>query len=76
MAFRIKLKGYSKFVAAIAGFVAVIGVAALDGEITDSEAAVILSAAITAGAVFRAPNKTVEEIQKALDEYAAKKGGE
>lgn len=70
--FAIKLGKYNKFVMAIVGFVAVVGVVSFDGEITDAEAAAIVSAGITAGGVFGVRNRTLDEIQAKADEYAAK----
>lgn len=74
--FTLKLGKYNKFISAIVGLVAIVGVATFDGDLTDSEAAVILSAAITAGGVLGVRNKYSEEVQRILDEYAASKADE
>lgn len=68
--FAFKLGRYRKFILAIVGFVSVVGVAAFDGEISDAEAAAIVSASITAGGVFGVRNRTLDEIQAKADEYA------
>lgn len=70
--FTIKLGKYNKFIMAIAGFVAVVGFTTFDGEVSDAEAAAIVSAAITAGGVFGVRNRTLDEIQAKADKYAAK----
>lgn len=48
---------YAKFVAAFVGFVAVLGQVSADGNIDSAEAGVLVTAAITAGAVFGFKNK-------------------
>lgn len=70
--FAFKLGRYNKFLMAIVGFVAVVGVCTFDGEVSDAEAAAIVSAAITAGGVFGVRNRTLDEIQDKADEYASK----
>lgn len=67
--FVLKIGKYNKFVMALVGFAAVIGVTAFDGAITDAEAAAIVSAAITAGGVFGLRNRTLDEIQDKADQY-------
>lgn len=67
--FVLKIGKYNKFVMALVGFAAVIGVAAFDGAITDAEAAAIVSAAITAGGVFGLRNRTLDDIQDKADQY-------
>ena len=54
---KLNLGKYAKFIAAFVGFVAVFGQVTADGSIDSAEAGVLVTAAITAGAVFQFKNK-------------------
>jgi hypothetical protein len=53
----VNIAKYTKFIAAIVGFVVVVGQVAADGIIDAADAGVIVTAAVTAAAVFGFKNK-------------------
>lgn len=73
--FTIKLGRYKKFIAAFASVIAIVGFAAIDGEIDSQEAAGIVSASIAAAAVLGFRNKTLDEVKAAADKLAEEKKG-
>lgn len=58
---------YNKFVAALAGVVAIIAAATYDGKVDYQEAAGIASSAVAALAVFGVKNKQLDAVKKEAD---------
>lgn len=53
----VNVSKYSKFIAALGGFIAVLVAVSTDGAIDTNDAAAIVAAAVSAGAVFGVRNK-------------------